>query len=261
MKRRQLFEFEDQAWFPAWIRLLMTRYIAAFHRLLATGPEVAGLAARALRHVGRLRITDLGSGHGGPWPEALAALRQEPGLEEAQLTLSDLYPDPVVAAAFNEGGQGIRYLTHSVDAASPGAVEPGLRSLVCSFHHMPPEVARAILESAASARDPLLVYEISDNSSPRALWWTALPIGFLLVLFVTLRVRPLTWRQVVFTYLIPILPALIAWDGAVSNARTYAREDLEALIAEVPVSAYRWEIGALGQGPAKRLYLLGLPEG
>lgn len=36
MKRIHLFEFEDQAWFPNWIRVLMTRYIMAFHRLIGT---------------------------------------------------------------------------------------------------------------------------------------------------------------------------------------------------------------------------------
>ncbi|MDC3378789.1 hypothetical protein OAX78_00720 [Planctomycetota bacterium] len=261
MKRIHLFEFEDQAWFPDWIRVLMTRYIAAMHRLFGTGDEVADLAARALQHAGARRIHDLCSGHGGPQRAVLAALRGRHGLSDVQITLSDLYPNPQVAASFNdEDDSGIRYRTEPVDAAAPGDLEPGLRSMICSLHHMRPEVAQSILSDAVRAEQPFLAYEISDNSSPSLLWWTAFPIGALLVLFVTLAVRPMTWRQGVFTYLIPVLPFFIGWDGAVSNARTYGLTDLKTLLAGVPSSGYRWETGTLGSGPAKRLYLLGLPD-
>tara|TARA_R110002072_G_scaffold224107_1_gene381188 strand:- start:728 stop:1558 length:831 start_codon:yes stop_codon:yes gene_type:complete len=260
VKRVQLFEFEDQAWFPDWIRVLMTRYIMTLHRLLGTADEVAELIARALKHTGLKQVNDLCSGHGGPFREVLKALRERHGLADVQVTLSDLFPNPDVVASFNDEGEGIHYRPDPVDARAPGDLAEGLRSMVCSLHHMRPAVVRDILSSAAAARQPFLAYEISDNSAPRFLWWTAVPIGGLMTLLLTLLVRPLALGQVVFTYLIPVLPVLIGWDGGVSNARTYGEADLNLLLAEVPAEGYRWEIGTLGKGPTKRLYLLGLPE-
>lgn len=258
MKRRHYFELEDQPWFPRLLRAGVTRYIAAFHRLIGSTPEVADLAARALEECGLRQIHDFGSGHGGPQAAVLANLRARPGLEDVELQLSDLYPPPD-AEAIGAGVAGLSYRAGSVDAADPGDLPPGLRTMICSLHHLRPEQARSALSAAAESRQPFLAYEISDNSAPAALWWTTIPFAALLAPLVTLMVRPLRFSQLLLTYLVPILPLCIGWDGAVSNARTYGQGDLDELLAEIPSEGYRWEHGTLGSGPAKRLYLLGLP--
>lgn len=260
MKRFHLFEFEDQPWFPDWIRVLMTRYLVGLHRAFGTADEVADLIARGLQNTSAKQVNDLCSGHGGPYRDVLRALRERHGQADVRITLSDLFPNPGVVASFNDDGdEGIRYRAEPVDARSPSDLGDGLRSMVCSLHHMPPDVVRAILSDAAAARQPFLAFEVSDNSSPRLLWWFGVPISALLTLCLTPLIRPLSLRQVVFTYLIPILPFVIGWDGGVSNARTYGLADLDELLAEVPSEDYRWETGTLGRGPIKRLYLLGLP--
>jgi len=101
--------------------------------------------------------------------------------------------------------------------------------------------------------------EISDNSYPKALWWMAIPFNFLTCLFITPLVKPLTWQQLVFTYLIPVIPLCFAWDGAVSNARTYTLDDMDVLLEGLHSKSYRWEKGTI-HGRSKMLYLLGLPN-
>ncbi len=44
-------------------------------------------------------------------------------------------------------------------------------------------------------------------------------------------VKPLTWRQIIFTYLIPIIPICYAWDGQASLPRIYTLKDLDHLLA------------------------------
>ena len=131
--------------------------------------------------------------------------------------------------------------------------------MICSFHHMKPEVAKGILKSASESGEPFVLYEISDNSIPL---WT-LPLNVILtmviVLFVTPLVRPMTWQQIVFTYLFPLLPIFIGWDGAISNFRTYTLSDMELLVQELRSDDYQWEMGAIPGKGAKQLYLLGLP--
>ena len=71
---------------------------------------------------------------------------------------------------------------------------------------------------------------------PAWLWWLAMPVGLLGAFFITPRIKPLSATQLVFTYVIPILPLLIAWDGAVSNARTYSQDDLRQLADDAGLS-------------------------
>src|SRR5690606_38351233 len=132
------------------------------------------------------------------------------------------------------------------------------------FHHMPPAVARSILRDSHAKRKALCVFEISDNSQPNAIWWTAIPIGVLLTFFMTPLVRPLTLAQLALTYLFPVMPLMIAWDGAASNARTYTKNDLKAMIEEEGLTGegYEWVVDTVKKPgvPGTMLYLLGIPR-
>lgn len=262
MKRMSLFEFEDFRWFPNSLRECLTLYIEAMHRLLGTDQLLAPLLARALQSTDTSRIVDLCSGAGGPLLQTSARLAAEHELQP-DVTLTDLYPNIDAASRINAAATRVRYHPSPVDAAAVPPTLDGVRTMVCSFHHMPPHVARAILEDAFRKRQPFCMVEISDNSQPKALWWTAFPIGILMVLFITPFIRPLRLRQLFFTYLVPILPFAIAWDGAVSNARTYSEADLRELLAGLESEDYGWEIShpKAPKGPATMLTLVGLPRG
>jgi hypothetical protein len=77
--------------------------------------------------------------------------------------------------------------------------------------------------------------------------------------FVTPLVRPFKWQQFVFTYLIPIIPFCFAWDGAISNIRTYTIKDLDELLKGLPSAKYSWGKGVVDGNP-KMIYLRGMPE-
>jgi hypothetical protein len=179
--------------------------------------------------------------------------------EGLTLKLTDLYPDRYLADTLNAQSafSGISYIPHPVDASEIN-LNPGVRTLIGSMHHMRPPLARKILADAQQSRQPLCIYELSDNSFPIFLWWLAIPLNFVMALLITPFVKPLTWYQVFFTYGIPIIPFCFAWDGAVSNARTYTLEDLDQLINDLPTAGYSWEKGRL-TGKVKKMYLLGLP--
>ncbi len=51
------------------------------------------------------------------------------------------------------------------------------------------------------------------------------PLGALLV---TPFIRPFRWSRLVFTYVIPVLPLLIVFDGIVSCLRVYSPDELRA---------------------------------
>lgn len=261
MKRIQLFEFEDQAFFPDSLRQCMTSYIVAFHRMVRTDRLYAPIMAKALKASGRNKITDLCSGGGGALPMILGRLDADHGLKP-EVMMTDLYPNQRAADHWERTNPQIKYNRQSVDAGKVPPELDGLRTMVCSFHHMPPPVARSILKDAFEQKRPLAIFEISDNAPPLAIWWLPLLVMPVFVLLLTPFIRPLTWQQIVFTYFIPILPFVIAWDGAASNARTYTLDDMRELLRGLDGPGYEWELGALSQKgyPAKLPYLVGMPK-
>lgn len=260
LKRIHLFEFEDFAWFPNWIRMCMTRYINAFHALLKSHENIASLIKETLPHAQEQVVLDMCSGSGGPMPQVLELLKQDENFSQVKLELSDLYPNLAAAKQFNSAEKDIYYHPAPVDATQVDPTFKGMRTMIASMHHMPPQVAVNILADAQKHRQPILIYEISDNAPPIWLWWLAIPFAFIATLFITPLVRPMTWQQLVFTYLIPILPLFIAWDGAVSNARTYTLSDWDKLLSQLPEnSTYKWEKNTLEGKVGNKTYLKGFP--
>ncbi|MEM6675924.1 MAG: hypothetical protein AAF726_23955, partial [Planctomycetota bacterium] len=110
------------------------------------------------------------------------------------------------------------------------------------------------------------IYELTDNKVPFPLWCLGLVIGLPLValsaLVLTPLVRPLRARQLLFTYLIPIIPLFYAWDGQASMPRIYGLDDLDDLLSRLDDTGdYAWEKGVAktDEGKSAGIYLLGTP--
>ena len=266
MKRIQLFEFEDLRWFPDWLRVCMTNLIVILQKMIGVPELLASLIAEILEKNNLSTIVDLGSGSGGAMPEVLQALHSIKGLEHVTLTLTDLYPSDEMLKRYNENTiDKISYHETSLDATNIAKAPIGLKTMVNSFHHMPPKKARAILESAQRTNQPILIYEMGENNIPLLIWWLLLPLSLIIliimVLFMTPFVKPLTWQQIVFTYLIPIIPICYAWDGQASLPRMYTLKDLDQLLEGLGSGNYIWEKGHARKKNGKKqgTYLRGLP--
>lgn len=266
MKRIALFEFEDLSWFPSWLRTCMTNLIIVLHKMLGIDEVLGYLTARVLEEKKLTKIVDLGSGSGGPMPMILEKLHNTEGFEDVELLMTDLYPNKEIVKKFNQGrDKKISYSETPIDATNLASAPEGLKTMVNSFHHMPPKNARKILESAKENQQALLVYEMAENKIPLLIWGLLLPISLIILmvmtLFMTPFVKPLTWRQMVFTYLIPIIPICYAWDGQASLVRMYAFKDIEELLEGLHSDTYYWETGYGKKGNGKKLgtYLVGFP--
>jgi hypothetical protein len=263
MKRLQLFELEDQAWFPDVIRASMTRMLTILHGWLKSPHRIALILSEVIQVTGRKRIVDLCSGDGGPMIAVLQELHRIEGMHDVSLTLTDLYPNQSARKRIASSNRTnlLEYCEQPVDAARLEATNPGtIRTLIAGFHHMPPDRARAILRHAVASGDPLLIYELSDNKiPPKYLWWVGLPLNLILAFVVAARVRPMSFTHFCLSFVIPVVPICFAWDGAVSNARTYTAHDLNELLSGLEAEGYVWNIRSIGAKPANQLCLLGMP--
>jgi hypothetical protein len=208
-----------------------------------------------------LSVVDLGSGAGGAMPIIHA------DIPEVKMTLSDLFPNKSAIKHINSlPGDNLYYSETPVNATQFESTPTGLKTMINCFHHMPPKQAREIVESAYNAKQPFLIYEMAENKMPLIIWALMLPISMvimiIMVIFMTPFVKPLTWQQIVFTYLIPIIPILYAWDGQASMPRMYSMDDMDKLLEGLSSNDYSWikEPALNEKGKATGTFVIGLPK-
>ena len=96
----------------------------------------------------------------------------------------------------------------------------------------------------------------------------SISLGFLGVLFSPITVllltplaRPFSMIRLLFTYIIPLIPFFVLWDGVVSVLRTYSISEMEQMTVSLNnQDSYEWEMGKVIKGPGQVLYLLGYPK-
>lgn len=255
MRRLHLLELEDQAWFPAVVRDLATDYLHFAQTATSLYKAMTPLIAEALEQAGTTHIVDLCSGGSGPLPAVLDELRSS-GIH-ATATLTDLFPNRAAfdeAAATSQGA--IDYVSTPVDARKVPRELRGLRTLFNGFHHFRPADAKAILADAASARQPIAIFEASRRSLR-----TLIPVVFMPI-FVWLStpfMRPFTWKRLLFTYPIPLVPLTCLWDGVVSQLRAYTVAELRELGRAAGTMEWRAGLRPFPRGPGQLTFLVGWP--
>jgi hypothetical protein len=245
MQRRDLPEIEDYAQCPAWLRDAMTGYLEVMLRVFRPYSVAAPVLLRLLSESEENTVLDLASGAGGPWPTLLEQLSRNAELE-VHLTLSDLHPNQQASERL-ERLPRVTYLRRPVSVLDVPAALGHLRTLFTGLHHFRPEGVRSIMLSAQEARVPFLAAEATHRSVRGLLVTLSIP---LFVLLLMPWVRPLRVLPLLFTYLVPILPVLIWWDGFASALRTYQARELRLMAAELEAPDYSWSVEEVRFGPA-----------
>ena len=252
MPRLHLMEIEDQAWCPAVLRDPATAYLRVIMRVTGMDLHLLPALQRALRDSGAERVVDLCSGGAGPLQELSRHI-------DVPCLLTDLYPN---AAAFDlaQGETGGRVSGHPspVDATSVPAQLKGLSTLFNAFHHFRPTQARAILEAAVRDGQPIAAFEVVGRNLPTLLGVLASPLP-VWVLMLT-HIRPWRAAWLFFTYVIPLVPLLVVFDGLVSCMRVYSSSELEELVSGLDGFDWRIEPIPLGLPGAVGTVLVGLPK-
>lgn len=254
LPRLLLPELADQPWWPAWARDAMTGYL---HEIIARArpyalvvPQLSAL----LRESGTDHVVDLCSGAGGPWPGLLADLAAV-GVH-VDVTCTDLVPNQAAADRLESTGR-LRYRRLPVSARAVPWDLPGARTMFSALHHFNADETLAILADAQTAGVPFGAFEATSRSWRGLLATVIIPVAVVLLMPL---VRPRDWRALWLTYVPPLLPLAIWWDGLASTLRTSRVEELQALVAALPPAPYVWEVLEIGGGPVPVLSLIGRPE-
>jgi hypothetical protein len=134
-----------------------------------------------------------------------------------------------------------------------------------ALHHFTPEAVGEILAAVVARRAPLVFFDVAASAALRKTPLVLAPLAmfvnmvvlFLASLVLVPFVRPFRLSRLLLTYLVPAIPALVAWDGTISGLRAYTPDEVLAIARAVPGGdAYSWSAGTEGRA----LYLTGVPR-
>lgn len=237
MKRLHLLEIEDQSWCPESVRDALTDYLQFITNTLRPYRAILPHILEAIHRTSTEQVVDLCAGSGGSWPHLLPDLADSHPTLTVRLT--DKYPNlPAWQRLGTNAPQQLAFHREPVDATAVPPHLRGFRTLFTSFHHFRPEAAQSILMDAVRQRQGIGIFEFTERS-PQAL----LTMGptFLAVFVVTPLIRPFRWSRLFWTYVVPVVPLVVLFDGVVSCLRTYTPEELRAMAhAADPTDAFVW---------------------
>ncbi|VUC34313.1 unnamed protein product [Clonostachys rosea] len=259
LPRMHLFEIDDQPWFPPILRRAVQAALTHAWRLKT--PFIQPVPPAQL--AGQILIRELGSslsqytfvdfcaGAGGPTPYVarevntyLASKNEEP----ATFVLSDIHPNLESWERISRLNPQVTYEPTSVDAtrAPPQLVQRGdgkklMRLFNLAFHHFDDKLAKDILRDTVKTSHGFAIFELQDRSF-------ASFVAVTLLFFVVLgwapvhSVRTRSPATFFFTWMIPIIPFVLVYDGYISSLRTREPEEVEALLRSCGANTSAWEI-------------------
>jgi len=214
----------------------------------------ASLAASLLiRELGAFlpsyRFIDFCSGSGGPTPFIERAVNNHLAankLPPVDFVLTDLYPHIDAWHEITHHNPHITYESRSVDASQApiellrrGSGKQVMRLFSLAFHHFDDELARKILRDTVETSEGFAIFELQDRSFSSFVADSLLPLGVVLAApFYAQK-----WKSLalfVFTWLIPILPLVLFWDGYVSSLRTRDPDEVEVLLRTCGADTSEW---------------------
>ncbi len=249
--RLHLFEFNDQPWLPRVLRNAETAYLEVAYRLFPLARLWAEKILTVVQPGQPVHILDLCSGSCGPLASIVAFIEERGYVASA--TLCDLYPNKESAVS-----PRLSWIPEPVDATRVPAEYEGIRTMFSAFHHFRPDAAKAILADAVKHNRPICIFESGSGTAAGIAAILGVP---LVVLALMPFAQPFRWANLLFTYLVPVLPLIILWDGIVSMLRVYSPEQMKQLAASVTANGYSWESGRIhARGvPGGLPYLIGRP--
>ncbi|EWC48775.1 hypothetical protein DRE_00080 [Drechslerella stenobrocha 248] len=231
-----------------------------------------------------------------------AQLKRE-GLDAVTFVLTDLYPNPEAWMRVQAQSPAIKWVAQPVDAGKApergillgaGGGESGssqdrcetkdededggmrqrnrmdkrkekkvFRMFNLAFHHFDDEGAKRILRDATANSDAIGIFEIQSRSLSGFLQVASL--GPLLTYLSPFYPPFWTLGHLFFTYIIPILPFVMVFDGYMSALRTRTPQEILALVETVPAAdregwEWRWGTQAFAKPIGEINYFIGVKK-
>ncbi|MBK7807157.1 MAG: hypothetical protein IPJ51_12750 [Saprospiraceae bacterium] len=227
MKRKQVFQFSNQKWYPSFLKRDMYEFMSWFVGKVNAAKPFLPVLEEVIGNTQTKTIINIDSKIGA-------------GIE----TLLPLLP---------EGSEII-----NIELEKFSTHNKGMYTFINSFHQLDEKKAAYYLTQIANSGNSVAVLEGNNDSL-----WQVVGMTIFVPLTVILSapfVQPFRITRLIFTYLIPILPVVTMLDGFLALFKLYNPNDLNELVSTIPVKNYVWKSGKADNGRGgKIIYLMGYP--
>ena len=252
----RLFEIHDHPRFPKLLRDMITDALQLLWSSSNLYQPIIPCLQRALDNSGTRNVVDLCSGGGGPWL-GLARVLERKEHYPVTVCLTDRYPNRKAFERLQSRSKlTVKFDSRSIDAVQVPTDLNGFRTLFSAFHHFAPSEARQVLANAMDHREGIGIFEM-----PQRTLKTMLAVCFtpFVILCLTPCILPIRWPRLLWTYLLPVIPFVVCFDGWMSCLRAYSQQELSEIVRSLPGGIYEWEIGEERGGFLPVTYLIGYP--
>lgn len=258
--RIHFYEINDQTWFPQYLRekvqsclTLCWTFRVPIIQKASPAQLVASTLSRALSNaVTTYTYVDFCAGAGGPTPfiekdlNAQLSSRTSATADGAvKFVLTDLHPHIPDWTEASNRSEHLSFVSDPVDAANAPAglsAQDGkkiFRLYNLAFHHFQDDLGSAILKNTLGTADGFGIFELQERTISSLI--TILLMGLLMFLITPFYF----WRSpghLFFTYIIPIIPFVLVFDGYISSLRTRSAEEVQTLMKECGESCDGWTV-------------------
>lgn len=202
MKRKQVFQFSNQKWYPSFLKRDMYEFMSWFVGKVNAAKPFLPVLEEVIGNTQTKTIINIDSKIGA-------------GIE----TLLPLLP---------EGSEII-----NIELEKFSTHNKGIYTFINSFHQLDEKKAAYYLTQIANSGNSVAVLEGNNDSL-----WQVVGMTIFVPLTVILSapfVQPFRITRLIFTYLIPILPVVTMLDGFLALFKLYNPNDLNELVSTIPV--------------------------
>lgn len=228
MKRKQVFQFTIQKWYPAFLRRDMYEFMTWFVGKVNAAKPFLPVLEEGLQHAPAKRMINLEMYLGVGFDTVRKDIAAEVNVVDMPLT------------NFNTS-------------------QPGVYTFVNSFHHLKPDAARHYMREISKSGNAVVVVEGNNDS----LWQVVGMTVFvpLTIIFSAPFVKPFRITRLIFTYLIPVQPIITMVDGFLALFKLYNPKDMDELVSTIDTQNYTWKTAKAPNGRGgKIMYLVGYPN-
>ncbi|KAG0651441.1 hypothetical protein D0Z07_1939 [Hyphodiscus hymeniophilus] len=162
-----------------------------------------------------------------------------------KFVLTDLHPHIPDWTEASKRSENLSFVSEPVDAANAPTHlnrkdgKKIFRLYNLAFHHFDNELGMAILKNTIETADGFGIFELQERTISSLI--TMIAMGLLMFLITPFYF----WRSpghLFFTYIIPIIPFVLVFDGYISSLRTRSAEEVQALMKECGTSCDGWTV-------------------
>ncbi len=237
-------ESHQQDWIPDFLKRIQLDGIFHISAYINSNQKFLALFQEWQKKLTTRKLVDLGSGSGNLIKYIFESNHGD--FSDLHYTLTDWEPQiELFQRLKKQFPLNIDYLTQKVDIAeSPEVIKNKAVTIVTSFHELSFNQAFKTIFNLFNYSAGFFIYEPLNRN-----WFqlAKIPGVFLAGLIIPFRMKPWSWKNFFFSWIIPLIPFFHLHDSWVSFLRSYTAKDFRQWLEKLGNKNWEWVVDTIGK--------------